>query len=128
MCFIMNGTWVATHQGLAFNVRDELIDGQHRLKAVVLAGKAVRMMVTFGLPSIISGSEMTTMDAVDRGATRSVADQLTIQHGMKNSGIIASVSRSIAALCSNERTRRLSVGQTLEIYRAFQASTSARVR
>lgn len=114
------GTWVATHQGLAFNDRDELIDGQHRLRAVIASGRTVRMMVTFGLPSVIKGSEMTTMDAVDRGAQRSVADQLTIQHGLKNGGAIAMVTRSIAALCSSERTRRLTVGQTLEIYRAFQ--------
>lgn len=117
-----NGTWVATHQGIAFNDRDELIDGQHRLRAIILSGKDVRMMVTFGLPSMISGSEMTTMDAVDRGATRSVADQLTIQHGIKAAGIIAATARSIAAFCSSERTRRLSVGQTIDIYRAFEAS------
>jgi hypothetical protein len=78
------------------------------------------MMVTFGLPSVIKGREMTTMDCVDRGAPRSVADQLTIQHGMKHASIIAQAARSIAALCSNERTRRLSVGHTLDIYRAFQ--------
>lgn len=114
------GDWVSTHQGIAFNDRDELIDGQHRLLAIIRSGMTIRMMVTFGLPSIIRGREMTTMDAVDRGATRSVADQLTIQHGMKNAGIIASTSRSIAALCSTERTRRLSVGQTIDIYRAFE--------
>jgi hypothetical protein len=60
------------------------------------------------------------MDAVDRGACRSVADQLLIQHGFRNAGIMAAVCRSLAALCSSERTRRLSVGQTLEIFRAFE--------
>lgn len=116
-----NGRWVYTHQGIAFNDRDELIDGQHRLHAVILSGLAsVRMMVTFGLPSKIDGQEMTTMDAVDRGAMRSVADQLKIQHGMKNGSVIAMISNSIAPICSMERTRRLSVGQTLEIYRLFE--------
>src|SRR5258708_2556984 len=67
-----NGTWMPTHQGVAFNDRDELIDGQHRLHAIILSGRTVRMMVTFGLPSKIEGKEMTTMDCVDRGATRSV--------------------------------------------------------
>lgn len=117
-----NARWVYTHQGIAFNDRDELIDGQHRLSAVVLAGMAVRMMVTFGLPSQIEGQEMTTMDAVDRGATRSVADQLKIQHGLKDGSAIAMMCASIAPICSNERTRRLSVGQTLEIYREFQSA------
>lgn len=114
------GRWQATHQGIAFNDRDELIDGQHRLFAVVKCGKTIRMMVTFGLPSKIAGAEMTTMDCVDRGRTRSVADQLKIQHGLKNGGLIASLSASVAHLCLGDRLRRMSVGQTLDVYRAFQ--------
>jgi hypothetical protein len=117
---MINGRWVYTHQGIAFNDRDELIDGQHRLRAIIVANAEVRMMVTFGLPSKIDGHEMTTMDAVDRGATRSVADQLKIQHGLKDGSLIAMICTSIAPICSIERTRRLSVGQTLEIYRAFE--------
>lgn len=115
-----NGEWVATHQGIAFNDRDELIDGQHRLHGVIRCGKTIRMMVTFGLPAEIEGKESTTMDAVDRGRTRSVADQLKIQHGMKNGSAIAMICASLAVMCQNEKTRRLSVGQTLEIYRTFQ--------
>lgn len=115
-----DGRWVPTHQGIAFNDRDELIDGQHRLQAIIRSGVTVRMMVTFGLASTISGSEMTTMDAVDRGRPRSVADQLRIQHGMKNGAAIAAICATIGGVCYGERTRRLSVGQTLEIYRAFE--------
>lgn len=117
-----NGIWVATHQGVAFNDRDELIDGQHRLHAIVRAELTVRLMVTFGLPATIKGKEMTTMDAVDRGRTRSVADQLTIQHGHKHGAITASICSSIAGICCETRTRRLSVGETLDIYRAFESS------
>jgi hypothetical protein len=119
---MLNGTWAPTHQGLAFNDRDELIDGQHRLLAIVLSGRTIRIMVTFGLPAAIDGKEMTIMDTVDRGATRSVADQLAIQHGFKNAGITAAICRSIAAFCSSDRTRRLSVGQTLAIFRIFEES------
>lgn len=117
---MINGVWVATHQGVAFNDVDELIDGQHRLRAIVLSGKTIRMMVTFGLRSKISGSLMTTMDAVDRGRTRSVADQLKIQHGLKNGTLIAAICMSLAGICSAQRTRRLSVGQSLDIYRLFE--------
>jgi hypothetical protein len=121
---MINRVWVPTHQGIAFNDRDELIDGQHRLHAIATAAKkTIRMMVTFGLPSEIEGAEMTTMDAVDRGRTRSVGDQLKIQHGMKNGSIISQVCASMASLCYGLRTRRLSVGQTLDIYRAFQGAT-----
>lgn len=115
-----NGVWVPTHQGVAFSDRDELIDGQHRLHAIIRAGQTIRMMVTFGLPAKIEGHEMTTMDAVDRGRTRSVADQLKIQHGMKDGTIIAAICATLGRLCYGQRTRRLSVGQTLEIYRASE--------
>jgi hypothetical protein len=115
------GQWVYTHQGIAFNDKDELIDGQHRLKAVILSGvEMVRMMVTFGLPSKVDGTEMTTMDAVDRGATRSVGDQLVIQHGFKNGSMTASICAAIGSICFGERTRRLSVGQTLDVFRLFE--------
>ena len=114
------GLWRPTHQGVAFNDRDELIDGQHRLLAIVKAGVTVRMMVTFGLPAKTEGSEMTVMDCVDRGATRSVADQLKIQHGLANGGHIAKICAVLAHLCFGERVRKLGVGQTLEIYSAFQ--------
>ena len=67
---MVNGEWLPTHQGVAFNDRDALIDGQHRLHAVIRSGKTVRMMVTFGLASVIPGKEVTTMDAVDRGRPR----------------------------------------------------------
>ncbi|MEO5915587.1 MAG: hypothetical protein ABIS50_15240 [Luteolibacter sp.] len=117
---MVRGVWVQTHQGVAFNDLDHLIDGQHRLYAIIKTGITVRMMVTFGLPSKIAGSEMTTMDAVDRGRTRSVADQLKIQHGFKNGAFIAMLCASLGSICNNVRTRRLTVGQTLEIYREFE--------
>jgi hypothetical protein len=117
---MINGVWVPTHQGIAFNNKDELIDGQHRLLAVVKSGRTIRMMVTFGLPAKIEGHEMTTMDAVDRGRTRSVGDQLTIQHGLSNGSMTAAICSALSSLCYGERTRRLSVGQTLEVFRAFE--------
>jgi hypothetical protein len=113
------GNWVATHQGIAFNDQSELIDGQHRLLAIIEANVTLLMMVTYALPSGVTESALTTMDCVDRGRTRSVADQLKIQHGMKDGTIIAAVCASLATLCHNGRTRRLSVGQTLQVHAAF---------
>ena len=116
---MINGVWQPTHQGIAFNDRDELIDGQHRLMAVVKADRTIRMMVTFGLPSKIEGSAMTTMDCVDRGRTRTVADQLKIQHGLRDGTQITQVGSALAGLCC-ERIRRPSVDQILKLYAAFK--------
>jgi len=32
------GEWLLTHQGIAFDVYGVLIDGQHRLEAIIIAG------------------------------------------------------------------------------------------
>lgn len=114
------GNWLVTHQGLAFNKRDELIDGQHRLHAIIRAGVTVMMLVTFGLPRGALKNGMTVMDTVDRGKTRSVADQLKIQHGMQDGSVLAAVCTSIAGICYGQKTKRLSVGQVLEIYERWK--------
>jgi hypothetical protein len=115
-----NGKWLPNHQGIAFNQMDELIDGQHRLSAVIMSGCSVRLMVTFGLPSKVNGTRMTGMDTVDRGATRTVADQLKIQHQMHGGAVLSGVCARLAGLCSPERTRRLSVGEVLDIHETFE--------
>lgn len=114
------GKWLPNHQGIAFNDRDELNDGQHRLMAIVLSGCTVRLMVTFGLPSKVKGTRMTGMDVVDRGKTRTVADQLKIQHGMTGGSVLAMICARLAGICSPERTRRLSVGEILDIHEVFE--------
>lgn len=45
------GEYVTTHQGIAFDLDDELVDGQHRLHAISLMpnGFSVNMLVTGGL-------------------------------------------------------------------------------
>lgn len=44
-----NGTWRLTHQGIAFDELGELIDGQHRLNAVIEANIPVKMNVTYNV-------------------------------------------------------------------------------
>ena len=114
-----NGDFIPTHQGIAFNDAEELIDGQHKLSAIVKTGLTILLMVTFGLPKKIAGKNFTVMDVVDRGRTRTVADQLKIAHGLKNGGDIAKISSALAGLC-HESARRLSVGNVLSVYDAFR--------
>lgn len=65
------GQWKLTHQGIAFNQTGELIDGQHRLSAVVRSGRPVSMMVTTGLAVEVNAP-------IDQGYGRSVAHVLGI--------------------------------------------------
>jgi len=66
-----SGRWRLTHQGLAFSASGTLLDGQHRLWAIVLSNTAVKMRVFFNEPA---GNE----GAIDGGLSRSDADRLTL--------------------------------------------------
>jgi hypothetical protein len=44
------GRFQVTHQGIGFDVDEQLTDGQHRLQSIVNSGKAQWLMVTRGLP------------------------------------------------------------------------------
>ena len=59
-----NGLFQCTHQGIALDNNGEIIDGQHRLAAVVKSGCSVYMLVSKGLPE-------SSRLAVDTGKARS---------------------------------------------------------
>lgn len=63
------GRWRLTHQGIAFDRDMNLIDGQHRLLAVIRSGCSIQMAVTYGL-------DRECHEVVDGGALRSVKDVL----------------------------------------------------
>ena len=63
--------WRLTHQGIAFDTEGLLIDGQHRLWAVIEAGIPVRMRVFFNEPP-------ENKSVVDSGQRRSNLDILNI--------------------------------------------------
>ena len=63
---ICNGKWQMNGEAIVFNENGELIDGQHRLSAVVMAKKSVDMLVVKGIEN-----EVTIFD---RGSNRSTTD------------------------------------------------------
>lgn len=65
------GNWRVTHQGIAFSESGELVDGQHRLMAVIRAGVNVQMVVTRGV-------EDAAKVVIDQNAARSLADSLKL--------------------------------------------------
>ncbi len=44
------GRWQLTHRGIAFDINKKLIDGRHRLLAVIRSGKTVPMLVIVDEP------------------------------------------------------------------------------
>ncbi|MTE14155.1 hypothetical protein [Nocardia aurantiaca] len=79
------GEWLHTHQGIAFDTNGVLVDGQHRLAAVVKSGRTVRMQVTHGV-------EPKTFAVLDTGRKRSARDVLSLQ-GEENAAQLASALR-----------------------------------
>lgn len=72
---MLAGNWKLTHQGVAFNSDGDLVDGQHRLHAVIAANRTIEMQVTRGL-------EDDARLVIDDHRRRSPADVLAIQNGV----------------------------------------------
>jgi hypothetical protein len=64
---IADGRWRLTHQGIAIDEAGNLLDGQHRLSAIVETGATVEMLVTFDAPR-------ATFTQIDTTLPRSVRD------------------------------------------------------
>lgn len=60
------GAFRLTHQGICFGANNELIDGQHRLAAVVESNVTVKMLV-------VTDSTLKFHSPIDRGQARSLA-------------------------------------------------------
>jgi len=72
---IAEGRWLLTHEGLAFDPTGVLLDGQHRLWAVVLADKPIQTYVWLNITP-------DALVAINNGRPRSIQDALTLAGGM----------------------------------------------
>jgi len=61
------GLWRTTHQGIAFDDLGRLVDGQHRLWAIVQSGASVKLMIARGLtaPDVLALDNGLVRDYVD---------------------------------------------------------------
>jgi hypothetical protein len=81
------GDWVVTHQGIAFDVNGVLVDGQHRLAAIIEADVAVAL-------TVFTDVEEGTFDVLDTGKRRNASDVLAIE-GEKSSTMLAAMVRTV---------------------------------
>lgn len=81
------GDWMVTHQGIAFDANGVLVDGQHRLAAVVEADIPVEM-------TVFTDVDEGTFDVLDTGKRRNAADVLAIE-GEKASPTLAAMVRTV---------------------------------
>lgn len=113
-----NGRFKTTHQGIAFDENGNLLDGQHRLTAVVHAGVPVDMMVTRNLPA-------DTFSCIDRGYNRTFTNCASISNpgddtmsrAMRD-GVMAAAVRQIAT-CTIKQKMAISTGEVMKLYETF---------
>lgn len=72
---IKAGLWQLTHEGVAFDTKGALIDGQHRLRAVVTSETAVFMRVFLNEPP-------GALYVIDTGMARKSHEIITLAGGM----------------------------------------------
>lgn len=96
---IKEGRWQLLPHGIVFDTAGRLIDGQHRLYAVVAANKSVPMV-------IITDAKPKTLEAIDTGSTRAVNDLATITGRIKgkNSARYAARARVVRVITSGSST------------------------
>lgn len=87
---IAAGKWRLTPQGIAISKAGRLLDGQHRLTAVVQANCAVRM-------TVVRDCDELAQRFIDLGDQRSLQNELQME-GVKNSRTVSACARHIAAI------------------------------
>jgi hypothetical protein len=70
---LRRGEMQLTHQGIAISVSGRLLDGQHRLTAIVNTGIEARLLVATGLPD-------SSFAVLDTGTARTAADVFSIDN------------------------------------------------
>lgn len=96
------GEWLVAHQGIAFDTAGVLVDGQHRLAAVIEADVPVDM-------TVFTEVEPGTFDVLDTGKKRNAADVLAIE-GEKSTTLLAAMVRTSVWQCQNRPDQSWSWG------------------
>jgi hypothetical protein len=78
------GQWKLTGQGISFDDNNNLLDGQHRLRAVIKSGISVQMLLIFGV-------DPSTFEVYDTGKIRSANDVFSIRGIPNNKNITAAI-------------------------------------
>ncbi|HLY79784.1 MAG TPA: hypothetical protein VKQ70_10445 [Caulobacteraceae bacterium] len=86
------GRWTLNGQGIIFNTEGQLVDGRHRLTAVVATECEVPMLVVRGAPP-------GAFETMDSGRGRTLAHTLQIE-GTKNAAAVSAAARIVFAYVS----------------------------
>jgi hypothetical protein len=85
---ITDGNWQLNGQAIVISDGEEVLDGQHRLLAVIEAGIAIKTMVVYGI-------KREAFKTIDTGATRTGADALILHFPDRLHTISKAVATSV---------------------------------
>jgi hypothetical protein len=88
-----DGEWVLNGEPIIFGKSGNLIDGQHRLRAVIYANTTVQMLV-------VRGVNDEYFDSIDSGKSRSLQDVFSCKD-IANSQLISSIVKKFYIMCNN---------------------------
>lgn len=115
---IVRGLWRLNGESIKISDKGNLMDGQHRLTAIIESGIPVKSLV-------VEGVDEKDFATIDTGRTRTISDLFNIDQVQNASQISAIITAYFRLLRSNNtsasndslRKLRLSKGEILEYYR-----------
>lgn len=96
---IKAGDWRLTHQAIALDTSDRLIDGQHRIAAIIEANTTIELVVARDV-------DPDVFYVIDTGRARTAANALQII-GIPSAIVVASAIKSLLKYQATKGTRRL---------------------
>lgn len=100
---MQSGHWELTHQGIAFDADGHLIDGQHRLRAIIQSGMDVEMQVSFtrlNLHSNIDSNHIRSLSFMSGIGTQVLAAIRTVWWLESGGGVATSGMRMSAGVAN----------------------------
>jgi hypothetical protein len=85
---IIKGNWQVNGQPIVISEREEVLDGQHRLMAIIEAGRQIQSLVVYGI-------EEAAFKTIDTGAVRTGADALTLEFPEASIGTMKAASTAV---------------------------------
>lgn len=96
-----NGNWQITHQGIAFDENGLLVDGHHRLSAVLKSGATVPMYVTYGIPA----NSVILDCGYSRSPSQIMQFSLHADKMVSSGSVIATAKLHFYFLCGEDRKK-----------------------
>lgn len=93
---IKNGNWQVNGQPIIIADNEQVLDGQHRLLAVIEAGMSIKTMVTYGIPE-------SAFATIDTGAVRTSADALCLHFEEYPQMVVKAVAAAVPWLKQLEK-------------------------